>query len=629
MKILRTLLATVAASFLVLALFVAFLIYTDSDLLDSWTELALTTVLGRETTLDDIDIRPGSVTHIRLKDLNVTNPSWATSDTFLAAGNVEISFQTWPALIGTFNFELIKSDQINVSAEQDSLGRQTWDFSTSADVAGEIAAPEQRQEFPGINSIQISDAVVHVIDVARKLDKKLTITSGKGELRKGANAVLSLSGAIDEDPLKASFNGGALEVLRSQSIPYPIDLEVIFLKTSMTAKGQIDQPLGDQFFDLALDIKGPTLAELFPIVGVPLPDTPPYSIAGRLKRDTDVWQIKSLDGKVGDSDLSGEIMFEETNPVPLLTADLKSKLLDLDDLAGLIGAQPDIDEAANQDQKASAVKSEESGKLFPDTKLQVERLNAMNMDISLTAAKVSSKAVPIDAIDARFNLKDRKITVDPLQIDIAGGTAQGNVILDAREETPLAQTSISFRALDLKPFFESTDFVQEMGGTFYGNISLNGVGLSLAQIMSNVSGGAWLGIRNGTISGLIVEAAGLDILEALYLVLGDDARIAMPCGRVDLSSNAGLIDIKRAVVDTSDSVLYAVGSANLNKEMLNIQIEAVSKDFSLLDISAPVSVSGSFADPSIAIGGIEGLIVPGKEGAREIDCDALISNAEN
>ena len=50
-------------------------------------------------------------------------------------------------------------------------------------------------------------------------------------------------------------------------------------------------------------------------------------------------------------------------------------------------------------------------------------------------------------------------------------------------------------------------------------------------MMGTARGQGAIAMREGSISGLIVEAAGLDIAEALVLVIGEDARVKITCGK--------------------------------------------------------------------------------------------------
>ena len=71
------------------------------------------------------------------------------------------------------------------------------------------------------------------------------------------------------------------------------------------------------------------MAQLYPLTGVTLPDTPPYSTDGhlvaRLRRQGGaVFDYKDFNGKVGNSDLHGDVSFALGAPRPRLTGKLSS-----------------------------------------------------------------------------------------------------------------------------------------------------------------------------------------------------------------------------------------------------------------------------------------------------------------
>jgi uncharacterized protein involved in outer membrane biogenesis len=104
--------------------------------------------------------------------------------------------------------------------------------------------------------------------------------------------------------------------------------------------------------DLKLKLSGPDLADVFPVLGVPAPPTPPYKLEGRLLREKEVWRFEDFAGIVGDSDLEGSLSIDYGRKKPFLTAKLKSKLLDLDDLGPLIGLPPKTGGAVRQRNKS-------------------------------------------------------------------------------------------------------------------------------------------------------------------------------------------------------------------------------------------------------------------------------------
>ena len=72
-----------------------------------------------------------------------------------------------------------------------------------------------------------------------------------------------------------------------------------------------------------------------------MPSLPPYQLKGNLLRKGAAWQLIDFDGRVGDSDLTGDFLLDTGGARPFIKANLTSRILDFDDLGPLIGVTPD------------------------------------------------------------------------------------------------------------------------------------------------------------------------------------------------------------------------------------------------------------------------------------------------
>ena len=86
--------------------------------------------------------------------------------------------------------------------------------------------------------------------------------------------------------------------------------------------------------------QGPDPAAVLDLFKLPSISLPPYDMAGQVTWRDDEAKVTGLDGKLGDSDISGDAGIDLRPEPPAVTAKLHSDLLDLDDLAGLVGAPP-------------------------------------------------------------------------------------------------------------------------------------------------------------------------------------------------------------------------------------------------------------------------------------------------
>src|SRR5690606_3437621 len=117
---------------------------------------------------------------------------------------------------------------------------------------------------------------------------------------------------------------------------------------------------------------------------------------------------------------------------------------------------------------------EQRGELFPDKELQTDVLRTVDMDVSYEAETVQGEDIPVQSLSARVQVEDGKAAVAPLRLGMANGTVEGEMGLDARQQTPSAEARLTFSEMELKSFFQDSQFVQETGGKLSGRINIAG-----------------------------------------------------------------------------------------------------------------------------------------------------------
>lgn len=578
--------------------------------------------MGRTVALDGLDVQPGWTTTVTLEGLSIENPRWAVREHLFEAETVRVAIRTWPLILGDVQIPSATFVNPRAGLQRDADGRETWRIES---LLSDAATPEDRTEFPLVASLEVEGGNIDFRDDNTGYMATLAIDSASGEATDFI--MFRLDGALSERPLTVTVDGGSLDRMQDPAVPYPLKIDMALGDTRLAGEGTLNRPLQLSGGDMRFTFAGPNLANLFPIIPAPLPETPPYKLSGMLRHKDARWTLEDFAGNVGDSDMAGTVTMDLRGAKPLLTGDVVSERLDLDDLAGLIGAAPDASETANSEQKAQARAEESDGSIFPDEPIATDALMLADVDLKFEARAITAETTPIRSLATHVQLTDGRVLLRPFEAGIAGGRVQGEIALNARTEVPSADADLQFERLDLKPFFRGTEFVQEVGGNVEGQIYVIGSGRTIAELASTARGSGWLATKGGSISGLIVEGIGLDVVEALALFVGDDAMVPIRCGLVEFDAEGGTLFARRAIVDTSDSVVLARGSANLRDELLNMQVEARPKDFSLIDLATPIAISGSFEDPEISLGGLDPLPFFELGQAEDVNCGRLLASA--
>ncbi len=265
---------------------------------------------------------------------------------------------------------------------------------------------------------------------------------------------LKAEGTYQKLPLTLSLDGGSYQNLRSSKEPYPLQINLGVGKLKARIDGNLTEPLEMKGEDVTLDIQGDDMANLFPLIRLVFPSTPPYRLKGRLKHEGEVWSFSNFSGRVGDSDLSGNIRVDTAPKRPVMKADLVSNLLDFDDLAGFIGGTPGTapGETASEEQKKQAAAEKESDRIFPDQRYDLERLRAMDADVRLRAKKILAPKLPIDNLDATLNLNDGVLSFAPAAFGVANGRMEIYSTFDGSKRPSNVKIDARLRHLDLKRF---------------------------------------------------------------------------------------------------------------------------------------------------------------------------------
>jgi len=620
--------AIVVGMFLVLivAAVAALVIYAGSSAFRGEVEQRAGVALGREFKIGELQINWSWAPRIQLRDV-VIGGAAKDAPPLLEAAAVDLRIRLLPLLRGEVVLPNLQVKQPTLALHVDEKGVPNWSFSKNpaAAAAAEVATPDERGEAPIIGELVIKEGHFQYRDDAKDLQLEGDITTATGEAEKTENIHLDAKGKLQGKAMKVEFVGGSILALRDDDTPYPLDLSATYGGTEVTVKGTATDPFKLEAANIDLTLKGPDLSEIFPLLGVPAPPTPPYNLKGNLVREGETWHFTKMRGRIGDSDVRGEVKIDYGREKPLLTAKLVSDNLDFDDLAPLVGAPPDTDETASAEQKKVAAQLEQKDELFPDVPLNVNLLDVMDMEVTLDARKVNAEDyLPVEALSGTVTVRGGKATVKPLKMAVAGGSLEGAMSLDSNQKPSVAAADIKMRNLELKAFFKGSDYFETTEGKIGADVDIRGQGNSLAEVMGSADGKTFFTMTGGAMSGLLIEAAGLDIAEALVLYIGDDARVPIRCAAGPINLAKGVAKFDRIIMDTTDSVLYIRGESNLRKELLKMDIFADAKDFSVLDVDAPVHLEGKIRAPEISIGkGVPiPLIEPGD--AQDVNCERLL-----
>lgn len=607
---------------------------------------------GRRWHIDgDLDVDLSWRPLITVTGLRLENASWGSAPDMVRIDRLAVRLDLKELFQGRLVLPDIRLLRPVVLLEKTPAGEANWQFSPDpvAKAAQEAVTPDERAEIPVVLHLALEDGRLDYLDPAKDTELALRLNSVLGGADSAEERMeIHGKGRLQGQPLTLSLTAGTPERLRDEDQPYPLTAEIKAGDTLAHAEGTLTKPLELGGLDLDLRLQGPDPALLFPLLGIPLPSLPPYDIRGRLLREGTVWRFRDFSGTVGDSDLSGSLGVDTGGERLAVTADLTSKKLDFDDLAGLVGAAPDPKETASQRQARQAEAQAAAGRALPDRRIDLSRLRAADANVHFQGRQVLAPDLPLENIEFKADLDAGRLRLEPLRVGVGGGTLAGALALDARDDLPRFELNGDIHGVDLEQVLAPVDIAKESFGRIGGRVRLHSAGVSTARILGSADGELALVMTGGQIDSLLIEALGLDAGEILGVLLAEDRNIPIRCAVADFQIDSGIMQARTLVLDTSDSQVIGEGRVDLAAETLDLTLNAQPKDVSLFSARSPIRITGTFRDPSVApeagpllargaiaaaLGALAtpaaallALVEPG--GGEDSDCRALLSKAE-
>lgn len=554
--------------------------------------------LGRPVVIQgDLEVHPFSWRpSATVNDLKIGNPAWAGDGELAEIGRLHLQVKLLPLLAGRIAPIRIEADRPVISLVRDAQGRANWDFSN-----GRKSRP---LELPALRMFVIRDGRLRVDDAQRKLklEARLSADERGGEARAGFQ--MRGDGQINAEPFALVMRGGPLLNNRADR-PYPFTADIQAGATRLQARGVVPKPFKLGRLSADLVAKGPDLADLFPLTGVSLPNTPPYDLKGGLARNGEVWTMTGLGGRVGDSDLTGELSVDAGRERPFLRADLKSKRLDFDDLATVFGGAPSRvqGEAVSARQDAIGRQMAAQRRLFPDAQLNVTRLRAMDADVKYAAASIDAPWLPLRAASLRVKLDDGLLVADPMKLDLPQGSVNGRATLDARPSTPVSTVDVRLSDARLEQLIPGRNGgPAPLYGSVVGRVKLQGAGASVHEAVSHADGEVLAVVPGGEIRRAFAELLGVNVTKGLGLLLSDDqSKTDVRCALAHFQAKDGVLRADHIVFDTGPVLGEGSGSVNLGAETVDLKISGEPKEPRLVRLMAPVTLKGPLAGPKLGV----------------------------
>ena len=556
--------------------------------------------------------------HVVAEDLSLGNPDWSKQPQMATLKRVELRIS--PLALLTQRVVIPRIDLTGPNADLQRLadGRANWTF--KFDPKDPNAEPSNW--VLDIGAIGFDKGHITLDDQSLKTQLDLLIDplgkpipfsdivgdkAAKTALEKGGSPqdyafALKVKGQYHGQNLAGQGKIGGLLALQDAAKPFPLHAQMKIADTSVELAGTLTDPLNLGALNLRLKLAGASLGNLYPLIGVTLPDTPPYATDGHLTAKLHesggaVYRYEDFNGKIGESDIHGNLAYVASQPRPKLSGAVESNQLLFADLAPLIGAD------SNARQKARGGESKQPvDKILPVEEFKTERWRDMDADVEFTGKRiVHSEKLPFNDLYTHLVLTDGVLSLEPLRFGVAGGNLDAQIRLNGRAEPLEGRAKLTARKFKLKQLFPSIERMKTSFGELNGDADLVGRGNSVAKLLGTADGNLKMLINDGAISRELMELAGLNVGNYVVGKIFGDKEVKINCAAANFDIKSGLATTQLFVFDTENAIVYIDGTANMATEQLDLTISPESKGWRLISLRSPLYVRGKFIKPDAGV----------------------------
>ncbi|MBY4890465.1 AsmA family protein [Pantoea sp. DY-15] len=559
---------------------------------------------------------------VHADDVMLGNPPSIPDVTMVHLQRVEATIAPLALLHQQIYLPWIKMQKPDARLVQTADKKNNWTFDLASSQNSDANAAPSAWSFR-LDNILFDQGQVRYRDAVNKADVTVTINplgkpvpyaqvAGGDDQQKGAGDFVfgwQANGTYNNQKLDGDGKIGGMLSLRSKTTPFPLQVDVRNGTTRVRIDGTLQDPLNLGGLDVRLRFAGDTLANLYGLTGVLLPDTPPYETDGHLiarfnEAKGPLFRYEKFNGHIGDSDIHGSLTYRQGKPRPTLTGELTSNQLRMEDLGPLIGVNSGKGSEKTQQAKAQRgeASSQPADRVLPHDKFDTKSWDVMDADVKFSGKRIEhSSKLPLSDLYTHLQLKNGDLLLDPLRFGMAGGSINSTIHLEGNRSPMRGRADLHARKLRLRQLFPDVTAMQNSLGQLNGDASLSGTGNSVADLLGTSNGELKLLMNDGLISRSLMEIAGLNVGNYVVGKLFGDDEVKINCAATDMNIRQGLATPKLFLLDTENAVINVTGNVNFANERMDLSINPESKGIRIITLRSPLYVRGTFKNPDAGV----------------------------
>ncbi|UPY36229.1 AsmA family protein [Sediminicoccus sp. KRV36] len=505
-------------------------------------------------------------------------------------------------------------------------GASPWPFRLGVVLPGARLSAEGRQaggdwvaaltaEIPRLDSLGTLAGRALPALTGLSLRAQATLTAGiaqisaiEGQVGGGAFAGLTITSArFTQASLDAPLIAEASGAFRGEALALTAEVRPAALIAGVpapftlgaTAANATARLAGEWPGALRLDVTVPELARLSALAGRPLP---PLRDATLRAGFTALGPMFGEGARIGEfalassaGDLAGALEWRWA-PRPAVSGRVTSTRLDLNALrlppAPALPAPVAGPAAATAPAPAPSPPPAPSGRVIPETPLDLAALNLFDADLEFVVAELLQGGLVLRQMEGRLVNAAGRARLEPFAATLPGGRLALALAADATGAAPAVQIRGGGQGLDPVALLGAFGVASPLTGRSDLDLDLRGQGANWRALAGNATGHLGLAVIEGRLSG--------GPAQALAQLPGFAGGVPVNCLALRGEADRGLVRFTAFYLDGAAGRLGGEGGMSLRDETLAIRMQA---DLRLagVRVRAPVPLTGTLAAPRLEV----------------------------
>jgi len=425
----------------------------------------------------------------------------------------------------------------------------------------------------------------------------------------GQPVTWSIDGRIKKEPVKIEIKGDRLAVLAGEKVRLPLNIVAEAAGVELQLSSLVDLPLDQNEVDFKMLLHGERLNSINSFLGVDLPPYGPYKLGGRFQVKKNGYFLSDLSVNVNQSHMTGKMsLTTKVNP-PRLDIDLTTRTLQIDDFR--VGDWSPVEKTppAKTQKKAQQVEAEKPAE--PEevpSLLSPEFMRSLDADLKLKVEEVLSGKDSLGSGTLEAGLKKGRFFVDPLQLEIPGGSVNIAFAFEPPGADVSLEASVRIEQLDYGVLARRIKPESKMGGWLSLDVGLKSRANDIDTIMQHADGHIDFAVVPEDFEADLFELWAVNLLAAALPKLDSEETSVINCAVFRFDLKDGIMVEDAIFVDTTKMQVSGKAKVNFKTRDVHLAMAPKAKKPQFFSLATPIQVKGRFTNYDIDLqpGGIIG-----------------------